>query len=83
MDAQTGELTDMREIPLYVKTLLVSQPLHFGDYGGLPLKFIWALLDMISIVVLGLCLWLSRRKLPLQNRRAELNVHGLDTGERT
>ena len=79
VDAQTGELTDMREMPMYVKTLLVSQPLHFGDYGGLPLKIIWALLDIVSIIVLasGLYLWLGRRKAPLEKRLAELDAGGL------
>ncbi|GAB7564012.1 PepSY domain-containing protein [Methylobacillus methanolivorans] len=64
VDAQTTKLTDAREMPWYVKTLLLSQPLHFGDYGGLPLKIIWTLLDLITIVVLGsgLYLWLQRRK---------------------
>lgn len=64
VDAQTTKLTDAREMPWYVKTLLLSQPLHFGDYGGLPLKIIWTLLDVITIVVLGsgLYLWLQRRK---------------------
>lgn len=63
VDAQTTKLTDAREMPWYVKTLLLSQPLHFGDYGGLPLKIIWTLLDLITIVVLGsgLYLWLQRR----------------------
>ncbi|MFQ6571982.1 PepSY-associated TM helix domain-containing protein [Pseudomonas sp. UM16] len=81
VDAGTGELTDIREMPLYVKTLLVSQPLHFGDYGGLPLKIIWALLDLITIVVLasGLYLWLGRRKVPLEKRLADLNASGLGT----
>lgn len=81
VDASTGELTDMREMPLYVKTLLVSQPLHFGDYGGLPLKIIWSLLDLVSIVVLGsgLYLWLSRRKKPAQKPLAELNTSELGT----
>ncbi len=63
VDAVTGELTDTREMPWYVKTLFLSQPLHFGDYGGMPLKIIWALLDIVTIVVLGsgLYLWLGRR----------------------
>src|SRR5690554_129174 len=43
IDAASGKLTDMREMPWYMKTLFLSQPLHFGDYGGLPLKIIWAL----------------------------------------
>lgn len=44
--------------------LLVSQPLHFGDYGGPPLQTLWALLDIVTIVVLGsgLYLWIARRK---------------------
>jgi uncharacterized iron-regulated membrane protein len=62
IDAETGELTDLRTMPWYVTALLVSRPLHFGDYGGLPLKLIWALLDIVTIVVLasGLYLWLTR-----------------------
>jgi uncharacterized iron-regulated membrane protein len=62
VDAQTGALTDTRDMPWYVTTLLVSQPLHFGDYGGLPLKIVWALLDILTIVILGsgVYLWLRR-----------------------
>jgi uncharacterized iron-regulated membrane protein len=64
IDAQTSKLTDTREMPWYVKTLLLSQPLHFGDYGGLPLKVLWTLLDLVTIVVLvsGLYLWMKRRQ---------------------
>lgn len=64
VDAQTAQITDSRELPWYVKTLLISQPLHFGDYGGMPLKILWALLDIITIIVLwsGLILWWRKRK---------------------
>jgi uncharacterized iron-regulated membrane protein len=64
VDAKTGTLTDMRSMPWYVNALFVSEPLHFGDYGGLPLKIIWALFDIITIVVLisGLYLWFARNK---------------------
>ncbi len=64
VDAETGRLTDMRDLPWYMTALLVSQPLHFGDYGGMPMKIIWALLDILTIVVLGsgLYLWIARRK---------------------
>jgi len=66
IDARTGELTAIRPMPWYAQALLLSGPLHFGDYGGLPLKILWALLDIAAIVVLGsgLYLWLSRRRAP-------------------
>jgi len=64
VDALTGQVTDSRELPWYLTALLVSQPLHFGDYGGMPMKVIWALLDLITIVVLasGLVLFAKRRR---------------------
>lgn len=64
IDARSGELAAVAPTPWYVKTLSLSQPLHFGDYGGLPLKILWALLDLVTIVVLGsgLYLWLARRR---------------------
>ena len=63
IDASTGELTATREMAWYISALLLSQPLHFGDYGGLPLKILWAILDVIAIFVLGsgLYLWIKRR----------------------
>lgn len=44
--------------------MLLSQPLHFGDYGGMPMKILWTLLDIATIIVLGsgLYLWWQRRK---------------------
>jgi uncharacterized iron-regulated membrane protein len=62
VDAGTGQVTDQRTLPWYLSTLLLSQPLHFGDYGGAGMQFLWALLDLATIVVLGsgLYLWLKR-----------------------
>lgn len=64
VDAQTGRLTAVRDMPLLVRTLFVSRPLHFGDYAGLPLKLLWAALDIVAILVLGsgLYLWLAKRR---------------------
>lgn len=76
VDAQTGEVTDAREMPWYMKTLLISRPLHFGDYGGLPLKIIWAVLTFITIVVLGSGIYLWLRK--PGGARARSKVRGLD-----
>ncbi|SFF93608.1 Uncharacterized iron-regulated membrane protein [Duganella sp. CF458] len=62
VDAQTAQVTDNRELPWYLTALLISQPLHFGDYGGQAMKLLWALLDIATIIVLGsgLYLWLKR-----------------------
>ncbi|MDE1146446.1 MAG: PepSY-associated TM helix domain-containing protein [Azospirillaceae bacterium] len=64
IDARTGELTTVLSMPWYLRALEISRPLHFGDYGGLPLKALWALLDLVTIAVLGsgLYLWLARRR---------------------
>lgn len=63
-DASTGQVVSVRDMPWYATTLFMSQPLHFGDYGGLPLKVIWALFDIVTIVVLvsGLYLWWAKRR---------------------
>ncbi|WP_431064312.1 PepSY-associated TM helix domain-containing protein [Methylotuvimicrobium sp.] len=70
IDAETGKVVDRRELPVYVSTLLLSRPLHFGDYGGLPMKIFWALLDLIAIVVLisGLYLWIKKRHVSFEAR---------------
>lgn len=72
IDAGTGQLMLAKGLPWYLRALEVSRPLHFGDYGGMPLKIIWALFDLMLITVLlsGLYLWLSRRKTPVED---ELN----------
>ena len=62
VDARTAQLTAAPELPWYLTALLVSQPLHFGDYGGMPMKILWALLDVATIVVLGSGLYLWLRK---------------------
>lgn len=70
VDAQTAKVTDSRAMPWYMTALFVSQPLHFGDYGGLPMKIIWALLDILTIIVLvsGLYLWVKKRKQSVEER---------------
>ena len=64
VDAKTAEVTAAPKLPWYLTALLVSQPLHFGDYGGMPMQILWAVLDIITIIVLGsgLYLWWVRRK---------------------
>ncbi len=65
-------------MPWYTHALLLSQPLHFGDYGGLPLKILWALLDLFTIAVLGsgLYLWLGKRNASAAGRTPEIEAGG-------
>lgn len=64
IDAETGRFTDARQMPWYYQALSLSRPLHFGDYGGLPLKLLWAALTLFTVHVLGtgLYLWLARNR---------------------
>lgn len=77
VDAETGQVAMAKAFPWYIRTLEVSRPLHFGDYGGLPLKVLWALFDMVTIVVLGsgVYLWLSRRHAPIEKELDRLVQH--------
>jgi uncharacterized iron-regulated membrane protein len=85
VDAEEGSFAGMPERPGYITALLVSQPLHFGDYGGLPLKIVWALLDLITIVVLisGLVLWVRRGSTDARVRELESAQRGDTAGEAT
>jgi uncharacterized iron-regulated membrane protein len=78
IDAQTGVITDQRDLPWYLTGLLISQPLHFGDYGGGWMKFLWALLDLATIVVLGsgLYLWFQRGRAVKRHAQAAARQAG-------
>lgn len=83
VDAQTAELTDTRDMPLHIRALFLSRPLHFGDYGGIPLKVLWALLDLAAIFILGtgVYLWIGRRRVALESRVEEIASGGSDRWE--
>ena len=74
----TGEVLQASTRPWYVTLFQLSQPLHFGDYGGLPLKILWALLDLITIVVLGsgLYLWAAKSARSRSTSKKETRAHG-------
>ena len=74
VDARTGRLDAVEPMPWYMQGLLLAQPLHFGDYAGLPMKLLWAVLDLLTIAVLwtGLRLWLSRGRANAHVRVAKL-----------
>ena len=67
VDAKEPTRSEAHQLPLYLRALLLSEPLHFGNYGGLPLKIVWSL---FSLVTIGLSVsgvwtfWLARRERP-------------------
>ena len=74
IDARSLTVTAVGDRPWYMDALAMSQPLHFGDYGGRPMQILWALLDVLTIIVLGsgLYLWWVRRRAPRQALRDEV-----------
>jgi len=74
IDAETGGVSAIR--PLYLRAIEVSRPFHFGDYGGMPLKIIWAFFDvtLIAVLVSSLYLWLSCRRTPIEDELDQLVV---------
>ena len=53
VDAATGKVTADRPLPLYLKALVLSGPLHFGDYAGWPLKLFWVLCAAGTLFITG------------------------------
>lgn len=64
IDASSLQVTAVGTRPWYMDAMGMSQPLHFGDYGGLPMKLLWAAMDVLTLIVLGsgLYLWIVRRR---------------------
>jgi uncharacterized iron-regulated membrane protein len=70
VNAQSGKLVEIIELPLYLKVVLLSEPLHFGDYGGLFLKSLWAIftLGSLAVALLGITSFFLKRR---ERTRAE------------
>lgn len=83
IEARSARVVDARDLPWHVTALLLSQPLHFGDYGGLPLKILWAVLDVLAVIVLGsgLYLWVKRRNVPFEAWLAGLQAERARPGD--
>jgi uncharacterized iron-regulated membrane protein len=81
VDARTGRFVKTEVLPWYLLALELSRPLHFGDYGGLPLKVLWALFDILTLIVLvsGLKLWFNRRR-NVRRRKGRLALHAAESG---
>lgn len=84
IDARTGKLAAIVQMPWYLKILEISRPLHYGDYGGLPLKLIWAVLDILTLFILGSGAYLLiARKGSRQAERPPRGGDALSNGKQT
>lgn len=88
VDATDPEAVDHRQFPWYLRALLVAEPLHFGDYGGLPLKLVWLAFTLITLLmtVSGVFVtFAARRDRAARQRSAALDApaEGVPMGEAT
>lgn len=74
VDAGTWQLTTVEEIPTYLKALLIAQPLHFGDYGDLPLKILWSFCTVLILFITMNEAWLWWAKRKQKNLKGERNA---------
>lgn len=66
-DPQSGAhraTADLRAADLWARIADSFRPLHFGDFGGLPVKILWALggLTPGALAVSGFAIWWQRRR---------------------
>ncbi|MFT3907052.1 MAG: PepSY-associated TM helix domain-containing protein [Steroidobacteraceae bacterium] len=64
VDAASGQVPAVVELPWYLKAIALAEPLHFGDYGGLPLKILWTACTWLTLFITanGAWLWWDRRR---------------------
>lgn len=64
IDAETGAISAAVAMPAYIKAITLAEPLHFGDYGGLPLKLLWTACTWLTLFITanGAWLWWDRRR---------------------
>lgn len=65
LDGQTGRVAgvrDARSLRVMEKLELMLRPLHFGNFGGWPLKLLWCVLGLTPalLALTGGALWLRR-----------------------
>ncbi|WP_415908744.1 PepSY-associated TM helix domain-containing protein [Oleiharenicola sp. Vm1] len=66
-DASTGahrSTNDLRAAGAWARIVDSFRPLHFGEFGGLPVKILWALAGLAPgmLAVTGFAIWWTRRR---------------------
>ncbi len=57
-------ITDVRTASVWLQGVDAFRPLHFGTFGGLPVKILWSLGGLAPgvLAVTGFAIWYSRRR---------------------
>jgi len=61
-DGTVAEVRDARALPLAERAEVMLRPLHFGNFGGWPVKLLWTVLGLTPglLALTGGWLWLRR-----------------------
>lgn len=71
VDAADARVAEIATLPWYLVVTQLSQPLHFGDYGGLPLKLLWTACAWFTLFITGNGAWLWYARRPRRRTSAE------------
>lgn len=65
VEGQSGDVSKVVSLPWYMELMLISEPLHFGNYGGVLLKVFWTIMGLgASLIPLsGIMIFLARKKI--------------------
>ncbi|MBJ00074.1 MAG: hypothetical protein CME67_02485 [Halobacteriovoraceae bacterium] len=65
VEGQSGDVSKVVSLPWYMELMLISEPLHFGNYGGVLLKVFWTIMGLgASLIPLsGIIIFLARKKI--------------------
>ena len=64
VEGDTGDVSKVVSLPWYMELMLISEPLHFGNYGGVLLKVYWTSMGLGASLIpfSGLMIFLARKK---------------------
>ena len=64
VEGDTGDVSKVVSLPWYMELMLISEPLHFGNYGGVLLKVYWTIMGLGASLIpfSGLMIFLARKK---------------------
>ena len=80
INAYDGSLTQIVDLPWYIDMIYIAQPLHFGDFGGLGLRILYAFFGLSAglLSITGFMMYMIKRKkrtqIPRQNISEKENL---------